>query len=116
MSEARERLDAARATLIAGFPPAVVSLAYYAMLYAARAALSEEDRYAKTHSGTWNLFRETFVNTERFEEALLAGAERTVPLRLGADYEAMQISHHQAEDVVELAARFLSAIEALYPD
>jgi hypothetical protein len=28
-----------------------------AMLYAARAALSEGDEHARTHRGTWNLFR-----------------------------------------------------------
>ncbi len=115
MTEARDRLAAAQMMLTSGFPPAMVSLAYYAMLYAARAALSEEDRYAKTHSGTWRLFRETFVNTERFDGELLAEAERTVPLRLGADYEAMQISQEKAEAVVELADRFVEAIDALYP-
>ncbi len=36
------------------------------MLYAARAALSEEDLYAKTHSGSWTLFNDAFVRTSRF--------------------------------------------------
>jgi len=44
MAMARDRLEAAGASLEAGFPSAAVSLAYSAMLYAARAALSEEDR------------------------------------------------------------------------
>ncbi len=38
-----------------------VSLAYYAMFYGARAALSERDAYAKTHAGTWNEFQRVFV-------------------------------------------------------
>lgn len=46
MAGARERLASARLALDAD--------------YAARAALSEDDRYAKTHSGTWSLFREVF--------------------------------------------------------
>jgi uncharacterized protein (UPF0332 family) len=54
-----------------------VSAAYYAMLYAARAALSEQDRYAKTHSGTWTLFRETFVRDGRFDPALARAADQT---------------------------------------
>ena len=116
MAEARDRLAAAHALLAPGFPPAAVSLAYYAMLYSARAALSEENRYAKTHSGTWHLFGEVFVDTGRFERQLFSDARDTLELRLGADYDAKQIQPDKAEAVVELAARFLSAIEALYPD
>ncbi len=116
MAAAREWLAGSRATLASGFPPGAVSLGYYAMLYAARAALSEEDRYAKTHSGTWQLFRETFVAIGRFDEALFERAQATLPLRMAADYEARRVAHDEAEEVVELAGRFLEAIEALYPD
>ena len=116
MAEARERLAAARASLTSGFPPAAVSLAYYAMLYAARAALSEEDRYAKTHSGTWNLFGQTFVETSRFDRALFKRAQDVLPLRLGADYDALPVDRGQDEAVVELAGRVLRAIQVLYPD
>ncbi|MBW8060794.1 MAG: HEPN domain-containing protein, partial [Solirubrobacterales bacterium] len=35
-----------------GFLAGAVSIAYYAMLYAARAALSEDDEHARTHGGT----------------------------------------------------------------
>ncbi|MGH3066852.1 MAG: HEPN domain-containing protein [Gaiellaceae bacterium] len=116
MAQAREQLAAARATLLSGFGPATVSLAYYAMLYAARAALSEEDLYAKTHAGTWMLFHDTFVVKDRFDEELFGRARKTLPLRLGVDYEAMSVTPHDAEDVVQLAARFIESIDALYPD
>jgi uncharacterized protein (UPF0332 family) len=116
MAGARERIAAARTTLASGFEGVAVSSAYYAMLYAARAALSEEDRYAKTHSGTWQLFRETFVASRRFDGELLRQAERTQELRLGADYDALQVEPEAAESVVELAERFVAAVEALYPD
>lgn len=59
---------------------------------------------------------ERLVLTGRFDGALFAGAERTLPLRLGADYEARPVEPEEAEAVVDLAARFLQAIEALYPD
>jgi predicted nucleotidyltransferase len=72
MDGARERLAAARTNLDANLPYVAVGLAYYAMLYAARAALSEEDRYAKTHSGTWTLFRELFVQTGGVDPAVAA--------------------------------------------
>ena len=67
MDLAHERLRASRVVLGASSRSSAVSLAYYAMLYAARAALSEEDAYAKTHVGTWGLFRETFVVPGAFE-------------------------------------------------
>jgi uncharacterized protein (UPF0332 family) len=116
MAEARDRLGAAKALLSAGFPSAAVSPAYYAMLNAARAALSEEDRYAKTHSGTWMLFRETFFSNQRFDHGLVRAAEDTLKLRLGTDYEARRVSTDEAESVVELAERFVVAVEALYAD
>jgi len=39
----------------------VVSVAYYAILNAAQAALAEQGAFAKAHSGTWSLFRERFA-------------------------------------------------------
>lgn len=114
MSEARERLAAARAAVAAGFSSAGLSSAYYAMLYAARAALSEEDRYARTHKGTWELFQRSFIANDRLEAELYADARRAERLRLGADYEAVAVSPQQASVVVEQAARFVAAVEALY--
>ena len=114
--EARERLAVARITFDSGFHGVSVSMAYYAMLYAARAALSEEDLYSKTHSGTWHLFGQTFVETGRFDRELAADARDVLPLRIGTDYEALRIDTEQADEIVQLAERFLNAVEALYPD
>jgi uncharacterized protein (UPF0332 family) len=110
---ARDRLAAARASLDASFPAAAASSAYYAMLYAARAALSEHDRNAKTHRGVWDLFRETFVVGGSFDEALLSEARKAQRLREGADYDALPVSPDDAVRVVELAARFLAAVETM---
>jgi len=114
MAEARERLAVAGAALETGAFSAAVSLAYYAMLNAARAALSEEDLYAKTHAGTWHLFREAFVESERFDTALAGRAEKTQQLRLGADYEAQRVEPEDARGAVTLAEEFVAAIDALY--
>lgn len=116
MAEARERLAAARETLASHFFSTSVSLAYYAMLYAARAALSEEGTYAKTHAGTWNLFGQTFVETRRLDPDLFTAAREVLPLRLGTDYEARDVSPAEAQEVVDLAGRFLAGVEALFPD
>jgi uncharacterized protein (UPF0332 family) len=57
---AQRRLATAR-QVVDDDPAASLSAAYYAMLYAARAALSESDVYARTHSGIWHKFRRAFV-------------------------------------------------------
>ncbi len=76
MAAARDRLASARAAQEAGFAATALSAASYAMLYAARAALSEEDRNAKTHRGVWVRFSETFVAPGRFDRELAAQARR----------------------------------------
>lgn len=113
---ARDRLALAVTALAAEHPEGAVSAAYYAMLYAARAALSEDERHAKTHSGTWMAFGETFVVPERFDRELAAEAARTQRLREDADYDAARISTTRAEEVIGVAERFVAAVEALIDD
>ena len=115
MAEATERLRAARLALEAGFAAVAVSAAYYAMLYAARAALSERDAYAKTHAGVWTLFSERFVASGQFDAELAARARRAAQLRERGDYEAARISADEAATVVEDAARFVAAIADAFP-
>ena len=50
MEQARDRLAVAQEVIESGHPAAAESSAYYAMLNAARAALSEQDEHAKSHS------------------------------------------------------------------
>jgi uncharacterized protein (UPF0332 family) len=107
---ARERLDGARKNLDQGEYAIAASAAYYAMLYGARAALSERDRHAKTHRGTWNMLRQALVAEGLLPAALVAEAERMAELREGADYDALVVEHEQAERAVEAGERFLAAI------
>ena len=116
MAGARERLEGARAAFAAGHPAVALSAAYYAALYAARAALSEEDRYAKTHSGTWNLFGECFVSTRRFDPIVFRSIREKQRLREAGDYDALQISHEQAQAAVDAAERFVNAVAAMFED
>ena len=60
LDAARRRLAAAQAAA-AEDPSTALSAAYYAMLYGARAALSERGISAKTYRGTWHEFRVAFV-------------------------------------------------------
>jgi uncharacterized protein (UPF0332 family) len=113
MDQARDRLALAREVLASGRLEGAVSAAYYAMLYAARAALSEEDEYARTHGGTWNLFRNRYVVTDAFDEQLFSHAHRAQEVREGADYEAIRPEPAKAEETVEDASAFVAAVERM---
>ncbi len=110
---ARRWLSSARGSLSSGFSESASADAYYAALYAARAALSEQDRYAKTHSGTWDLFHLLVVEAGRFDETLAAEARRTERLRLDAHYEALSVPADEARRAVETAERFVGAVERM---
>ena len=110
---ARERLDGARRIFDQGEYAIAVGAAYYAMLYGARAALSERDLHAKTHRGTWNLLRQTLVAEGSFPRELVTEAERLAELREAADYDALAVGEDQAKYAVDSAQRFLSALDEL---
>jgi uncharacterized protein (UPF0332 family) len=113
MAEARERLEAAGTLVERRLLGGAVSDAYYAILYAARAALSERDRSAKTHRGTWNLFWQEFVTTGSFDPGLAREARATQEPREGVDYAAARVSPEEAERIVGVADRFVAAVATL---
>ena len=107
---ARERIEAARA-VVGRSGSSGASLAYYAMLNAARAALSEEDKNARTHKGTWDLFHEAFVATGRIDPELAHAARATQRTREAADYDARAVPQGEAQALVTLAERFVAAVD-----
>lgn len=113
MAAARQRLEAAHALLEHRLLGAGVSEAYYAVLYAARAALSEREKDAKTHRGTWNLFYDEFVSSNAFDAELARAARATQEPREGVDYAAAQVSLEETERIVDVADRFVAAVTAL---
>jgi uncharacterized protein (UPF0332 family) len=110
---ARERLEGARRSVDQGDYAIAVGAAYCAMLYGARAALSERDLYAKTQHGTWILMRQTLGTEESFPLELVKEAERLAELREAADYDALVVEEDQAKRAVDSAQRFLSALDEL---
>lgn len=113
MEQARDRLAVAREVIESGHPAAATSSAYYAMLNAARAALSERDEHAKTHTGTWTLFSAAFVATGEFDQELSALARRAKAAREKGDYEAAPPTAEEASEYIDGAAEFLAATERL---
>jgi len=116
MAQATERLAVARESLEAGHPTVAVSVAYYAMLNAARAALSEDDEQARTHGGTWNLFRRRYVVTDAFDQHLFARAHQAREAREQGDYEAISHSEETARALVESAGEFIAAVARMIGD
>jgi len=113
IEQARDRLIAARETLTSSHRGVAVSVAYYSMLYAARATLSEDDENARSHRGTWNLFRIKYVTTDAFDAALFTLAQHAQVAREGGDYQAVTPSQEEAERYVEGAGDFLAAVEQM---
>jgi|SRR5580692_4907070 uncharacterized protein (UPF0332 family) len=111
MDQARDRAALARVALASGHLEGAVSAAYYAMLYAARAALSERDEYARTHSGTWHLFHDRYVTIGVFDQHLHALAQEAQRTRERGDYEAITPDRGEAERIVAGAADYIAAVE-----
>jgi uncharacterized protein (UPF0332 family) len=112
LEAARRRVDAA-ATIVEQDPSTALSAAYYSMLYAARAALSERDVTAKTHRGVWHELRRTFVDTGELDANLAGEVQKLQPEREQADYDAWFAPTADATHAIDLARRFLTAVEAL---
>ena len=111
---ARRKLKAARVAFGAGLSQDAAGAAYYAMLNAARAALSEENLYAKTHRGVWTQFSATFVKTGRLDAHLAQRAEKAREAREEADYGVGGANAEEAETMIAHAEGFLAAVEALF--
>lgn len=116
MQQARDRLADAQAILDTAHPAVIVSAAYYGMLYAARAALSERGEFAKTHSGAWTLFSQVFVAPGEFDQRLSALARRAKDAREQSDYEAAPPTAEEAAEYVKGAADFIAEIERMLND
>lgn len=114
MEMARRRLAAIQLFVEHNEMDGAVEPAYYASFNAARAALSEEDLYAKTHSGQWDLFHQTFVATGRFDAELAARARSAQEPREKSAYEGVIIEATNAREIVATAERFVAAVEAMF--
>jgi uncharacterized protein (UPF0332 family) len=112
LEAAKRRLAAAEVALTQD-PSTALSAAYYAMLYGARAALSEQDTSARTHRGAWHEFRRAFVESGRIDADLAAEVQKMQPEREQADYDAWAAPEAEARHAIGLARRFLEAIDDL---
>ena len=114
LGEADRFLAAARVLLEADFPANSAAESYQAMFSAATAALSELDREARTHHGTWVLFEQLFVQQDLFEGRLRDAARNAEQLRYDSDYRLGGASPEEAKCVLEDAEEFVGAVRAMF--
>ncbi len=113
---AQDRLRSARHQLAAGHAETAASTAYYAALYAARAALSEHDLNARSHRGLWHLLRERVSARGEIPDELVTPLQKAQRLREAVDYDAVRISEHQARTLLADAERLIDAVSKAYGD
>ncbi len=91
--------------------------AYLAALHAAQALIFERtDKVIKRHRGVHNALRRLTRDELRFDPELNAFLGRAYNLKAAADYETgpnAEVTIEQAQQAIETATRFVSAIEDL---
>jgi len=88
--------------------------AYYAMLYAARAALNEAGKAPKSHKGVQHQLRETYVQTGRLDARYHSMLSQAEDDRLAADYElSPSFTEEKANEWIAKADDFVDTIEDL---
>jgi uncharacterized protein (UPF0332 family) len=111
---ADEKLQAARALLKNAFEHDVISRAYYAMLYAAKAALLMEGVRVKTHQGAVAEFGRIFGATGRIDRRYTTAFSRSLAERIVSDYEpVLRPTAAEAADALSKAEAFVAAVRDL---
>jgi len=112
IEKARRSLEAARVLHEKGFHEDSLSRAYYAMFYAAEAALLTEGVTASTHSGVHAMFGKHFIKTGMLPEELSAHLGQVFEARQSADYAAAEKAPAETREALEKAEGFVAAVEA----
>jgi uncharacterized protein (UPF0332 family) len=117
LDKARQLLADAEAMLTITLTEAAGRTAYLAGFHAAQAFIFEKrGRTFKTHSGVQAEFARLVKDDPRCDIALRRFLGRTYNLKAIADYETgprSRITSAQAQEAVEMAARFVAAVTAL---
>jgi len=116
MRDAKEKLRVAEYTLGGNFYPDTISTAYYAILYAADAALATKGFVAKSHEGTKSLFGYHFIRKGLVDARFKGLVKRAADARIDADYNhEVEFDREDAEYWLARAKEFVEAIESQIP-
>jgi uncharacterized protein len=113
LDRAREALEAAQACLERNLSHSATSRAYYAMFWAAQAALARVGiRHAEwSHPALQASFVNELIRRRKRYPALLGPYfNRALQLRLDADYRLKGVSQKQATQAVRWAQEFVTAL------
>lgn len=110
MSRASESLGAARNLLADGYCGFSASRAYYAMFYAAEAALLSRDLQFSKHSGVMSFFNKEFVESGTFPAEMSKWLRRAHDTRIRGDYELVSVTEERATTVLSEAKEFVSKV------
>ena len=112
LETSRRTLEEARYLREGGYHEGSLSRAYYAMFYAAEAALLTVDVTASTHSGVHTMFGKHFVKTGALPAALGKHLGEAFRKRQSADYGAAEKAPADAREALKKATEFIERIEA----
>lgn len=108
MENAHQKLKASEKLLENEFYADALSRAYYAMFFAARALLSQQNIYPKTHRGLISQFGLELVKNRNFNKDLFNLMVRAQEDREEADYGLyVDISKEETVFIIEGAKNFL---------
>ena len=111
---AKDKLDHACQIFAIGLYDDAISRAYYAMFYAAKAALLSEGVDLRRHSSAVTKFRELFVVTGRIDAEYLRYLGRAQSARERSDYAPFASpSREGAEEILQTASAFIKKIEEI---
>lgn len=111
---AENKLDHARRIFEIGLYDDAVSRAYYAMFYAAKAALLAEGVDLRRHSSAVTKFRELFVITGRVDAEYLRYLGRAQSARERSDYAPfVPLSKEGTEEILNTAGEFIAKIKEI---
>lgn len=111
---AENKLDHARRIFEIDLYDDAVSRAYYAMFYAAKAALLSEGVDLRRHSSAVAKFRELFVVTGRVDAEYLRYLGRAQSARERSDYAPFApLSKDGTEEIINTASVFIEKIKEL---
>jgi uncharacterized protein (UPF0332 family) len=115
LTRARQAAQSARTLLESGDPNGAVNRAYYAMFYAAQAALEYKgvEITSSKHGILVGRFGEHLVKTGVLPRALGTSLNRTLELRQKADYGSGEVARADAERSLSEAEAFVAAVTRL---
>jgi uncharacterized protein (UPF0332 family) len=111
LEKADESLQAARSLHAGGHHAFAASRAYYAMFYAAEAALHRKGLRFSKHKAVIAEFNRAFVKPGVFAPRLFKSLQLGFDLRSQGDYSVLPVAPDRAETLLERASEFVAAVK-----